>query len=831
MHDFPQTAAGAVTRIAEPADVASEVDAALDGRVLIFGSLPPAGRDLDLLARPPQEEALAGHLERAGFLNRGRSWARFRDCGADVVELVPAAAWTLPEAALQALFDEAVALGGLDHLARPAPHHALLILARRIGHGALEPKHRRRIEAALLEDPQAWGRARAHAAAWRARGRLRRLQRRFMRDRPGAAQAALARVAALRRLAHRPPPGTLVALSGLDGAGKSSQARHLTESLTRAGLDPVAVWTSVASQPEGVAGVKRVANLLLNSMASARRVPSGAPAPPPAASPADRANALRKRSGAVRFGWATLQGVTNAARQRRRTARHLRRGRVVICDRYVLDALVHLRYAYGRSPAARLQTALLRRIPPRPDLTYFLDLPASEATARKAEYRTADNERRARLYRELCASHGAIRLDATQPEAVICARIAGDVWTSRSGTAASAVRRPPGPRTRVRAPKPSALIVEDGLSRHVLAAARGLREAGWTVGVASPASGFSAASRAVSTWHHVVAAEADIDRFEADVNTAIADGGYEIVFGARDADVLALSRLRERLEALVPYPRDEAVVRAFDKLTLGEAAERAGIATPAPMPELPPQLSASGQVIVKARLHPTLERKGADARMEARIATTSGQRDRLVAEIVDRGGTPLIQEHLEGKLMSLAILLDPEGRVIARAQQEAERIYPLDAGVSVRAHTIAVDERLAARAQAMLAALDWIGLAQLQFIVPADGAPRLIDFNGRFYGSLALAIGAGANLPALWANAATGRPTARVDAVPGVSYQWLWSDLRRALAERRGGLARDLADTGRFALGARHSVWRLRDPAPAARYAVGSLARRLSRLV
>ncbi len=78
-------------------------------------------------------------------------------------------------------------------------------------------------------------------------------------------------------------------------------------------------------------------------------------------------------------------------------------------------------------------------------------------------------------------------------------------------------------------------------------------------------------------------------------------------------------------------------------------------------------------------------------------------------------------------------------------------------GASCRAVTVPVDPDLSARAAALFRVLGWFGLAELQFLVPAAGPARLIDLNGRFYGSLALAVRAGANLPASWAALATGR--------------------------------------------------------------------------
>jgi predicted ATP-grasp superfamily ATP-dependent carboligase len=131
--------------------------------------------------------------------------------------------------------------------------------------------------------------------------------------------------------------------------------------------------------------------------------------------------------------------------------------------------------------------------------------------------------------------------------------------------------------------------------------------------------------------------------------------------------------------------------------------------------------------------------------------------------------------------------------------------------------TVAVDPRLRDGAVTALREAGWWGLAELQFLVGADDQPALIDFNGRFYGSMALAAAAGLPLADLWARIALDEPgpqglTARV----GVQYQWLEGDLRRAVSgpHRLREVARSLAAVPRSA----HSVWARNDPAPAVRH-------------
>jgi predicted ATP-grasp superfamily ATP-dependent carboligase len=221
-------------------------------------------------------------------------------------------------------------------------------------------------------------------------------------------------------------------------------------------------------------------------------------------------------------------------------------------------------------------------------------------------------------------------------------------------------------------------------------------------------------------------------------------------------------------------------------------------------------------VVVKARMHARPGQAGAPPRIDTNVVVGATATRRRVADIAALGGEAQVQEFVDGRLMAYAAVTTTGGRqVVAQSMQIASRVWPPGAGASCRAVSVPVDPELSGRAAALLAALGWFGLAELQFLVPADGIPRLIDLNGRFYGSLALAVRAGANLPAAWAALALGLDVEPVTAAAGVRYSWWEGDLRRAVLERRGGLARDLAGALRAGVGATHSIGRWRDPAPA----------------
>jgi predicted ATP-grasp superfamily ATP-dependent carboligase len=378
-----------------------------------------------------------------------------------------------------------------------------------------------------------------------------------------------------------------------------------------------------------------------------------------------------------------------------------------------------------------------------------------------------------------------------------------------------------------------ALIVDSGQGRGSLAAVRGLHRAGWTVGVGTPTrTGLTSLSHCVGHRHLVPSLAAGEAGFLHAVEDALAQGAYEVVFACSDEEILTLSRNRDRLRSIVPYPSHETMLRAIDKVALAAAAQAVGISNPPTA-----QSGAEAQqrwgampMIVKERLHGTPTTSGTFTHLAPESFTDPLEVDRQMQKIRQAGGVPVVQPMIEGQLMAFTSVIDQQGTMRARVQQVAERTYPRDAGLSVRARTVAVDEQLAEQVTGLLGELGWFGLSELQFISPANGAPVLLDFNGRFYGSLALALAAGVNLPDVWARLATGRSLANVDdALPGTRYQWLEGDLRAA-RERSQGPIRDLAGCLRYARGANASIWSPRDPLPGV-LAAGKLAGQGARLI
>jgi len=390
--------------------------------VLVFGSLPPEGRDLDLLARPAAEAAIAEALAGRGLLRRGAQWALFAGGTAFGVELIPAESWGLPADELERLFAEATPLPGARKLVEPAPHHALLIAARTHG-GRLDPKLRARVARQLSRDGSAWEAAEARAAHWRAERALAALRRTY--ERPASEVPARFTLGRVGRAISTARSGHVVALSGLDGAGKSSQAESIERALAQLGIPAAVVWTPFASNRSLRLLATPAKRLLGRKSGDASEAPSLVARPG-----SDRAGG-GPLGALVAHGWATVVAVANGLAQRRASLPHLLRGRVVIFDRYTLDSAVHLRYLYGEARRFRLQNALIVGLSPKPLRAYLLDVAPETVVARKAVQYELDHVRRqARLYREEQEQRGVKRLDGERPREELSAEILADVWSA-----------------------------------------------------------------------------------------------------------------------------------------------------------------------------------------------------------------------------------------------------------------------------------------------------------------------------------------------------------------------------------------------------------------
>jgi len=202
------------------AEVADLVDRLLQRPALVVGSLPPYGRDLDVLVDDLDAEPLARGLRGAGFAGSGGVWRRGTgyDGRPQEVDVTTAAEWDLPAEELHWLRDGAGVLPPWGRLRQPALAAVLLLLARRdLGERPLGPRHAARLHEASA--PGAVEQARFRAPAWRVEHALEVLLHRGSGRRPPALVLHRSRVERARRAGRAGPlvglrVGTRTAASG-----------------------------------------------------------------------------------------------------------------------------------------------------------------------------------------------------------------------------------------------------------------------------------------------------------------------------------------------------------------------------------------------------------------------------------------------------------------------------------------------------------------------------------------------------------------------------------------------------------------------------------------
>ena len=383
----------------------AEIEQALAGRLHPGGlrtSVLGAGwsRDIDVHVRVEPADA---ELEARGWIALARLLRRIGRDGRG--------RWAI-------VVDGAVA-GAVDiHTAPPPdPVAALLARARRrraVGvREVLELRILRRAGINLVADPvMTAGADIEHAlggsdlADWRS-GTPRNAP--VMLAAPSRAASLRARLGAIR---YRLKPRVVVAVSGVDGAGKSTLAAELTGALEAAGLPTGRVW---ARPGLGLRWLSSLASL-------GKRALRQAPEPGVRRMAADTTTVVRSRRGAVGWIWSLLITV---AFLRDVWRQHLAAQGVVIYDRHTLDAVATLDVLY-RGSDLRVQRRLIALGIPRAALTVYLDLPAEVAVARKPGDTIGSQAVVAQLerYRELLGGRSdVLTLDATRPSADLAAEV------------------------------------------------------------------------------------------------------------------------------------------------------------------------------------------------------------------------------------------------------------------------------------------------------------------------------------------------------------------------------------------------------------------------
>jgi predicted ATP-grasp superfamily ATP-dependent carboligase len=362
------------------------------------------------------------------------------------------------------------------------------------------------------------------------------------------------------------------------------------------------------------------------------------------------------------------------------------------------------------------------------------------------------------------------------------------------------------------------VVVTDAEERAALGAARGLAAAGYRVtAIGRHRAAATHWSRSCAERVVLPDPRADAELFADELATLLARNDYAALVPASDASLLAISAHRDRLEGLVRLglPSAAAVSRSVDKRLLGSVAAAVGLPPP-PSRACDDETSAaaaSAELGYPVMLKPprSFVRNGSGLRQ---LPVSRVESARELASVLERYEPPfVVQQYVQAGFLSCTGVVAEPG-LLALTVSRVLRLWPVEAGMHTYSKTIEAPPGLAGRVFALLEEIGWRGIFQLQMLDRGDGRLSVIDLNPRLFASVALDVGAGANLAAVWCEWLLRRRTAPVVAKPGIRYRWEEGELCHLLWQLRRGRMRAAASVLLPRRRVVHAWFRLRDPGP-----------------
>ena len=340
------------------------------------------------------------------------------------------------------------------------------------------------------------------------------------------------------------------------------------------------------------------------------------------------------------------------------------------------------------------------------------------------------------------------------------------------------------------------VLITDGDERSSLAIVRTLgRAAKYEVHVCSMGGrSLAGASKYAQSDTSVGDALADSRAFATNVSALALRLGADVLLPVSEASVLSVLRHRDLFGNLIlPLPEDTSFVAACDKSVVLNAARGLGIATPQQIVlRLPVDLpNALGRESMRypVVLKPAKSVVSTGGRWRKVGVSYAADESELVTAVgrYETNAFPLlVQQRVVGPGIGV-FLLRWDKQTIAAFSHRRVREKPPSGGVSVCSESIPADPELVRQAESLLERFAWRGVAMIEFKLDSStGTHYLMEINGRFWGSLQLAITAGVDFPTLLLSAAVGDQPAAVQGYRiGVRNRWWWGEVDHVIARLR----------------------------------------------
>jgi predicted ATP-grasp superfamily ATP-dependent carboligase len=344
-----------------------------------------------------------------------------------------------------------------------------------------------------------------------------------------------------------------------------------------------------------------------------------------------------------------------------------------------------------------------------------------------------------------------------------------------------------------------AVFVTDGEQRSTLAVTRALGHAGIPVTVGETCQpSLAGISRYCNRAVSYPSPLHEPERFADFLSQEMSRHNYRVLMPMTDVAMQIVAEMGDAMRpAVTPIPGAQQVRMAQDKWEVLRLAQRLGIGCPATY------MSGDQCRIedVAARLQYPVVIKPRSSQYMHQCKWTSGgvQYAHDARELLSRyreaealAQQPMVQELIEGEGRGVFVLLW-DGELKSAFCHRRLREKPPSGGVSVLRESIPLNQDMLEYSLMLLRAIGWQGVAMVEFKMDRrDGHAKLMEINGRFWGSLQLAVDAGINFPLMLYRLAVGEKVEPAFAYrTGIKTRWLLGDLDHLLIrlKRENGFA------------------------------------------
>jgi predicted ATP-grasp superfamily ATP-dependent carboligase len=323
----------------------------------------------------------------------------------------------------------------------------------------------------------------------------------------------------------------------------------------------------------------------------------------------------------------------------------------------------------------------------------------------------------------------------------------------------------------------SPVLVIGWIPRIVVAIARSLHAHGVPVDVANWATGYPIHSRAIREFVPLPNPETAPTDFVGVLRSFIKKRAHDMVIPADDQALTSVVEHYDDLKDLahVTCPPPSITRLVLNKACTLELAEKHGIRVPKSI-----LISHSREFdpLVNTLPFPWIVKPAEKEQHEEefktfKLASADELRKRFPAPRAFRPSI-LLQEFCEGVGVGIEMLIE-KGECRAVFQHRRLKELPYSGGVAVVAISERPDPALIESSLTLLRALQWDGVAMVEFKVnPADGSAVLMEVNGRYWGTIGLPILAGLDFPLLHWKVVHGEPV-NASGVCTVGIKWRWT--------------------------------------------------------